>query len=159
MQIRLTESLREKLGGTYSPNVGGGCQREPKPEYAIQIQFGSSPQNVELLNRAALALIDTLKNQGPTQSDVAKVQEQILRSREVDVRQNSYWVSNILARDAAGEDLAGLAEKGPYDEMVKKLSAADIRAAAKQYLDTANYARFVLLPDRTQATPTQTQRQ
>jgi zinc protease len=157
MQIRLTESLREKLGGTYSPNVGGGCQREPKPEYAIQIQFGSSPENVELLNRAALALIDTLKNQGPTPADIEKVKEQILRSREVDVRQNSYWVSNILARDAAGEDLGGLAEKGPYDEMVKKLSAADIRAAAKLYLDTANYARFVLVPEKTQAKSGQSQ--
>ena len=147
MQIRLTESLREKLGGTYSPSANGGCQREPKQEYGIQVQFGSSPQNVEVLYRATLALIDTLKNQGPTEADLGKVKEQILRSREVDVRQNSYWLSNILARDAAGEDLGGLVEKGPYDEMVKNLTVADLRAAAKQYLDTANYARFVLLPE------------
>jgi len=30
---------------------------------------------------------------------------------------------------------------------VKNLTVADLRAAAKQYLDTANYARFVLLPE------------
>jgi zinc protease len=153
MQIKLTESLREKLGGTYSPSVNGGCDREPKQEYAVQIGFGSSPENTDVLYRASLALIDTLKNQGPTPADLEKVKEQIIRSREVDVRQNSYWLGNILARDAAGEDLGGLAANGPYDEMVKKLTAADIKAAAKQYLDTANYARFVLLPE-TQATST-----
>jgi predicted Zn-dependent peptidase len=75
------------------------------------------------------------------------VKEQILRSREVDVRQNTYWLSNILARDAAHEDLGGLAANGPYDQMVKKLTAADIKAAARRYLDTSNYARFVLLPE------------
>jgi predicted Zn-dependent peptidase len=54
-------------------------------------------------------------------------------------------VGNIAARDQAGEDLAGL---GPaYDEMVKRLTPAMIQQAAKKYFDTANYARFVLLPE------------
>jgi predicted Zn-dependent peptidase len=36
---------------------------------------------------------------------------------------------------------------GPYDEMIKNLSAASIQNAAKKYFDTSNYARFVLLPE------------
>ena len=61
MQTRLNESLRERLGGTYSPNVGGSCQREPRQEYAITVGFGSSPENVEVLSKATLALVDSLK--------------------------------------------------------------------------------------------------
>jgi predicted Zn-dependent peptidase len=36
--------------------------------------------------------------------------------------------------------------------MLKNLTAAQLQAAARRYFDTANYARFVLLPE-TKTTP------
>jgi zinc protease len=147
MQTRLIESLRERMGGTYSPNIGGTCQREPSPRYTIQIGYGSSPENVEALTKAVFAVIDSVKTQTPSDADVSKVKEEILRAREVEVKTNAYWLGNIAARDQAGEDLAGL---GPaYDEMVRKLTGADLQKAARQYFNTGNYARFVLLPEKT----------
>jgi zinc protease len=150
-QLQLNETLREKLGGAYSPSVGGSCGRVPRQEYSIGIQFNSSPENVEKLSKSVFELIDSLKAHGPSAADVAKVKEQLIRGREVDIKQNAYWVGNILARDAAGEDIAGLL--GPYDEMLKNISAAEIQAAAKKYFNTANYARFVLLPENGKVTP------
>jgi zinc protease len=91
-------------------------------------------------------VIDTLKTQAPSQADVDKVKEQLLRSREVDLKQNAYWAGNIAARDQAGEDIVGLG--APYDEMIRKLTPAQIQAAAKQYFNVNNYARFVLLPEQ-----------
>ncbi|HVF38302.1 MAG TPA: insulinase family protein [Gemmatimonadaceae bacterium] len=150
MRTRLTESLREKLGGTYSPSVDGGCQREPRNLYSIQISYGSSPENVEPLTKAVLALIDSVKTITASAADVDKVKEEILRSREVEVKTNMYWLGNIAARDQAGEDFAGL---GPaYDEMVRKLTPAMIQQAARTYFNTTNYARFVLLPETAAAT-------
>jgi zinc protease len=146
LEMRLVETLREKLGGTYSPNVQGSCSQKPREEYNIEVSFQSSPDNVEPLSRAVFALIDTLKTQGPTQSDVERVREQILRGREVELKQNAYWLGNIMARDQSGEDIGGLLEA--YDDMVRKLTTAQVQAAARRYLDTANYARFVLLPER-----------
>ena len=96
-------------------------------------------------------MIDSLKTHGPAQADVDKVKEQLVRAREVDVKQNGYWVGNILARDVSGEDITGLL--GPYDEMLKNLTGAQIQAAAKKYFDVANYARFVLLPETGKTTP------
>lgn len=147
LQIKLTETLREQLGGTYSPSVSGGCSREPREEYTVQIQFGSSPENVETLRTATFRVIDEIKTSGPSAADVAKVKEQIFRAREVDVRQNSYWLSGIVSRDESGEDPGGLVANGAYDQTVRKTSAADIQASAKLYLNTSNYARFVLLPE------------
>jgi zinc protease len=150
-QIKLDETLREKLGGVYSPSVGGGCSRLPHPEYSIAVQFNSAPDNVEKLSKSVFELIDSLKTNGPSAGDVAKVKEQLIRAREVEIKQNSYWVGNILARDQAGEDIAGLL--GPYDEMLKNITGAEIQAAAKKYFDTSNYARFVLLPENGKTTP------
>src|SRR6185503_10718259 len=51
VQIKLNESLREQLGGAYSPSAGGGCNRLPRQEYSFQFQFNSSPENVEKLTK------------------------------------------------------------------------------------------------------------
>jgi zinc protease len=150
-QIRLTESLREKLGGTYSPNVGGACSRSPRQEYNVTVNFQSSPANVETLTQATLALIDSIKTHGPTQADVDRVRAEITRAREVELKQNSWWINNMMGRDQAGEDIGGLL--APYDDMVRKLSVAQIQEAARRYLDVTNYARFVLLPENQQPKP------
>ena len=150
-QIKLTETLREQLGGTYSPGVGAGQTRVPRPEYSIQISYGSSPENVDTLSKAVFALIDSLKTHGPSAADVEKVKEQLTRMREVQTKQNGYWLGNIAARDQANEDLAGLL--APYDAMVAKLSPAQIQQAARQYFNTANFAKFVLLPENPPPTP------
>jgi zinc protease len=115
------------------------------------VQFNSAPDNVEKLSKSVFELIDSLKTNGPSVADVTKVKEQLIRAREVEIKQNSYWVGNILARDQAGEDIAGLL--GPYDEMLKNITGAEIQAAAKKYFDTSNYARFVLLPENGKTTP------
>ena len=143
MQIKLTESLREKLGGTYSPSVSGGGSRTPRQAYSVQVSYSSSPENVDKLAPTVMAFIDTLKRVGPTQADVDKVKAQTLRARETSVKQNGFWLSNIVARDAAGEDLAGLLD----ETAIRGLTPARIQAAARQYLDLGNYARFVLLPE------------
>jgi len=149
-QIKLTETLREQLGGAYSPSSGGGCARVPRQEYTLQVQFNSSPGNVEKLTKSVFALIDTLKTRGPDAADVAKVKEELTRGREVDLKQNGYWLANIVARDQAGEDITGLGDA--YDAMIRGLTPALIQDAAKKYFDVANYARFILLPE-TKTTP------
>jgi len=150
-QIKINETLREQLGGAYSPSVGGGCNKIPRQEYSITVQFNSAPDNVEKLTKSVFALIDSLKKQPPSQPDVDKVKEQLIRSREVDVKQNMYWLNNILGREQAGEDISTLL--GPYDAMIRSLTPAQIQQAAQKYFDVNNYARFILLPDAGKTTP------
>ncbi|MEO8563587.1 MAG: insulinase family protein [bacterium] len=145
MQIKLIETLREQMGGTYSPNISGGGSRAPRQEYTISVGYTSAPEKVDTLTKTVLRLIDTLKRVPPTQADVDKVRAQLLRAREVEVRQNGYWMGNIVGRDRAGEELVGLLSA--YDDMVKTLTPAQIQDAAKKYFDTGNYARFILLPE------------
>ena len=146
VQMRLNEVLREQLGGTYSPDISGGISRLPRQEYEEDIEYGSSPENVDKLGKTVLQLIDSLQRKGPTAAEVDKVKEQILRTREVDTKTNDYWSGNLVARDRAGEDVGGLG--APYDVMVKSLTAVQLQDAAKKYLNTANYAKFILLPEK-----------
>jgi zinc protease len=144
-QIKLNETLREQLGGTYSPSVGASPTRVPNAEYMLRVDFESSPENVEKLTQSVLALVDTLKAKGPSVADVEKVKEQFIRGRETELKTNAYWIGNISGRDQSKEDIAGLLE--PYDRMVRSLTPAQVQQAARLYFDTKNYARFVLLPE------------
>lgn len=150
-QIKLNETLREQLGGAYSPRAGGNCNRVPRQAYTVQVQFNSSPENVGKLSETVFALIDTLKTAGPSQGDVDKVKEELLRAHEVEVKQNAYWTGNILARDAAGENIAGLTTA--YAQLIEAITPGEIRAAARQYFNVTNYARFVLLPEAGKTAP------
>ncbi|MEX2285125.1 MAG: insulinase family protein [Gemmatimonadota bacterium] len=144
-QIKLNETLREQLGGTYSPNVGGRGLRIPRAEYTVQVSYQSSPENTEKLARTVFAMMDSLKTHAPSVADVDKVKEQILRSRETDIKTNAFWMANLAGWDQNNEDLTRLL--APYDAMIRALTPAQIQQAAQRYFDRKNFYKFVLLPE------------
>lgn len=145
-EMWVTDALREEMGGTYSPNLGGSGARFPRAEYRIGVQYESSPEMVDKLQARLFRVIDSLKNTPASDADLTKVKEQITRARETSLKTNGYWLTNILSRDEAKEDIAGLL--GPYDDMIKNLTAKQIQDAAKLYFDMKRYAKFVLLPEK-----------
>ena len=145
-QMWLNDALREDMGGTYSAVFGGSPARVPRESYSISIGYSSSPENVDKLWSRTLRVIDSLKNHPAPDADLTKIKEQFTRSRETAVKTNSFWLVNIASRDNLGEDLATTLTE--YDAMVKNLTSRQIQEAARKYLDTSRYARFVLLPER-----------
>jgi zinc protease len=145
LEIRLRENLREALGATYGVDVQAQPARWPREEYTLSIGFGSAPERVSELVQAVLAEIDTLRERGPRDQDLAKVKETELRERETALRQNRYWLAQIAFHDQHGEDPAVIADpRGDAD----LLTAEAIRNAARRYLDPGQYVRVTLLPER-----------
>jgi zinc protease len=151
VRMKIVETLREKMSGTYSPNIYFSATKVPRPQYAINATFSSSPDNAEALSRALFAVIDSVQQTPPSPADVDKVKEQLLRVHETELKQNAYWISTIMSRDQNGDDIAGVLAR--YDAMVKGLTAAQIQQAAKRYFNTKNYVRIVLLPEGPKPTP------
>jgi zinc protease len=108
LEMKLLENLREALGGTYSVSASGSLSKYPTPEYQFAINFGSSPDKVDLLWKTVQAVIDTVTKNGATAAELQKVREQQLRTQEVSLKENGYWVGNIAARTENGEDPSGL---------------------------------------------------
>ncbi|HWJ23369.1 MAG TPA: insulinase family protein, partial [Gemmatimonadaceae bacterium] len=145
LEIRLRETLREQLGGTYGVQVSAQTERDPVPHYSLSIDFGSAPDRVESLTAALFAQLDTLRTRGPSAATLAKVKEARLRDRETRLAQNGYWLGQIVAFDRVGWPLADIA-KG--DALVNALDTATIQRAAQRYLRKDNYVRVVLLPEK-----------
>ena len=144
-EMWMTDALREELGGTYSPQVGGGGSRIPREEAQIEVEYGSSPANVDKLSKRVFEVIDSLKTHGASEADLTKVKEQLIRARETDLKTNGYWAAAIAQRDQNNEDIAGVL--GPYDALLKGLTAQQLQDAAKKYFDLNRYVKVVLLPE------------
>ena len=98
LEIRLRESLREDLGGTYSVSASANYSKIPREEYTITIGFGCSPDRTDELIKGVFKEIEQLKTNGPTDKQVADVKETFLRDQETNMKQNGYLLTQIAVR-------------------------------------------------------------
>jgi len=144
LQIRLREVLREDLGGTYGVGVSASPQRDPYAHYRLIIQFGSDPDRVDELLTSMRGVLQAMREEGPTDEIVQKVQEAQRRDFEDGQQENSWWLSQILFR--ASHD-SPLAETLDYLPLVDALTADDLQDAAERYLDEERLVQMTLYPD------------
>ena len=145
LQKRLLETIREELGSTYSITASASYQRIPRPEYSIDIQFGCAPQRTDDLIKRVFQEIEQLKSNGPTEKQVNDEREALLRDFETNSKQNYYLLNQITLSYQFGEDPAGLWKLPEY---LRKVDAAMIEGAAKTYLNTSNYVKVTLFPEK-----------
>jgi len=148
LDMRLRTALREDKSGTYGVGVSASGSWIPFRHYSISLTFGSAPERVEELAAAAFSVIDSVKQTGPTDDEMAKIRETFLRAHETGLRENAAWLGWMNDHDEDGRDQHATVE---YPALVKKLTAAQVRDAARRYLDLTQYARFTLLPEGTGA--------
>ena len=148
LQIRLRESLREDLGGTYSVSASAGYSKIPRQEYSVTVAFGCSPDRTDELVKSVFKEIEQLKANGPTDKQVADVKETFLRDQETNMKQNGYLLAQIGTRYQYGEDLTSLFNLADY---YNKLDAATVREAARQYLKGDNLVKVTLFPEKVAA--------
>lgn len=143
LSLRLRERLREDLGGTYGVEVRGNAARDPLPRFQFSIAFGSAPDRVDELVDEVFAEIERLAAEGPTPDDLGKVREMQFRSRETSLRQNQFWLAQLINYDQYGWDLEELATIATRFESV---GPEVIQDAARTYLSGENYVQVSLLP-------------
>ncbi len=143
LRIRLRESLREELSGTYGVSVGAGAAGEPRPRYQLSIAFGGEPERMEELTNAAFAVIDSIRSLGPSDGDFAKAREAQLRERETDLRSNRFWIERMLSYDQQGWPLESILDLPVW---LADASSETIRQAALRYIDPHRYVQVTLLP-------------
>jgi zinc protease len=145
LQQRLTDKLREALGGTYSVGVFASADRDAPKRYALGVQFGSAPERADELSKAVFAEIQMLKDSGATAADLEKVTEAQRRSHETALRANGTWLNLLGEAWEYGDDPALVLT---WDQLPAGLRSQSIRDAARSWLRSDNYVRVVLLPEK-----------
>ena len=89
--------------------------------------------------------IETFKNTGPTERELADVKEGMLRDYESSMRTNNYLLANITSRYQLGEAVEGFFT---LEQDYRALTPGDLQNAARQYLNTSSLVRVTLVPER-----------
>lgn len=145
LQIKLTESLREKMSGVYSAGVSWEYNKTPYPSYFLKLKIPSAPENSAALVAAAKYEIALLRKNGPSAADFAKVKENYLSNLAIQLKENSYWLSQLDVFTQEGKDLASIPD---YDKnQLSRLTPKGIQLAAKRYFNPENVFEAVLVPE------------
>ncbi len=145
MNIRLREEIREKLSGTYGVRISASVNKYPKEEYTISIGFNCSPERVDELVSRVFEVIDELKNNKASKGNMQKIKEGFRRSYEESLKDNSYWLGLMDAVYRYKLDSSYILQK---PERIEALNPDLLKKAAEQYLDTNNYFKAVLYPEK-----------
>jgi zinc protease len=145
LNIKIIESLREELGGIYSGGVFARMSKYPYANYSVGMALPCGPENVDKLITAALAEIEKIKKEGPSEADLNKVKETWKQQYEVNVKENSFWVSQLIQSVELGSDPTGVLT---YEKRILALTPKDIKEAAVKYMNDKNYVQIVLNPEK-----------
>jgi zinc protease len=137
--------LREEQSGTYGVQVNTETQRFPTPEYQISVDFGCDPARTDALVKTALGEVGKLRLDGPSSNYVADTRQALLRQWETNRQENLFLLDEVADSLEFGDDVRGIED---VPRLYRDLTAEVVRDAARQYLDTNNYVRVTLLPEK-----------
>jgi zinc protease len=144
LEGNLQRVLREDLGGTYGVSVEPELTKRPREEYQLTISFACDPARTDDLVRSLFEVVDLFKVTGPGESQMADVRAALLRDLETNTQRNGYLLDQLSFAYQYGEDVAAVfGDRALYDE----LTVANVRDAARIYLNTDRYVKVTLVPE------------
>jgi zinc protease len=136
--------IREELSGVYSPRIMINWDHYPISNYQLMVMFGCSPKTTDKLTKAVFAEIKKIIKTGPTDVDLKKAQEALLRSRETDLEKNDFWLNKLESiyfnRDSQESVTA-------YKDQVNAVTVSDLQRTSETYFHPDHYVRVVLMPE------------
>lgn len=144
LSTRLLEEIREERSGVYSIGANPSSSKYPDQEYMIYISYGTDPEKLEELKKAVFGEIRDFMENGPSEEELLKAKEKMLREREVALRENRFWL-NILSNTYYLKD-GDFSEFGQYDDIVHSLTTEQVQEAFKKYFSFDNYISVALRP-------------
>jgi zinc protease len=144
LEEQLRDELRENRGGVYGVHVDASEMWEPTRWYRVRVSFTCDPARVDELVDATQDVVAELRDEGPPAVVVRDLKEQNRRERQVDLRENGFWVSAVAGALQRGEDPRGILG---WDARNDALDPTVVRDAARAWLDADDTVVVVLLPE------------
>jgi len=145
LDIRLREVIREDLSGSYGVQVRGSLVGYPSPANEITVEFGCEPGREEALAAQVLEQVRWLQDAPVPETYLVKLRESWRRAQEEGLKDNQYWLGQIVTRGMQDRSLATITDTGTA---VSLMTGEHLQALARKYLDPSNYVKAVLMPEK-----------
>lgn len=141
--LRLTDELREKQGATYSPNASANASAVWTDWGYVMASVEVPPALADGFFRDVDRITADLAANPPTADEMNRAKKPYLERLTRNQQTNEFWAGQLAGAqtdsrrlDAVRSQLAG----------VERVSAADVQAAAREYLGKDKAWRLVVVP-------------
>ena len=145
LNLKVIEVLREKMSMIYGGGFETSMGQHPYGHYSVALNLPTGPENVDKVIAAAFAEINKMKTDGPSAADLEKVKLNWITRQQKSLRENRYWMSQLMGSVTQGRDPAHILR---YEQRVRAVTPQAVKLAAQRYLDMHNYVQVVLYPER-----------
>ena len=145
LDVRYTESIREKEGGTYGVTVSSEASKKPVEVYTMTMTFNCDPDKAEYLKSLVYAEVEKIKNEGVSEDEITNVTKKLLKDFEQSKPHNSYWLSVITTYyiyDINNNDLAD------FEESLRNMTPEDIKDFADRMFDNPDVLDVIFQPKK-----------
>lgn len=122
LDLVYTNKVREDEGGTYGVYTSGELEKYPKEQALLQIVFETSPAKRDKLMQIIFAELNNVAKAGPTEGDLSKVKEFMLKKNAEDLKENSYWLKSIDEYI-----FTGMNPIKDYEQIVNSITVKDVQ--------------------------------
>ncbi len=143
LNLRYTETIREEEGGTYGVRVGTRKLHYPEEKFSLRMQFDCAPEKADYLATLIYLEIDKFIKDGPTQIDLDKARENLLKVRAENLRQNRFW--QIVVR-AYYYDYENIVSEENFNDILESFTVESLKEIANKLFSKANKVEVIMKP-------------
>ncbi|MDR1180849.1 MAG: insulinase family protein [Bacteroidales bacterium] len=145
MDLFLIEEIREKMGGTYSPEIEVTTEKLPESIFSCTFYISCNPKKAKKISSACFKLLNQLLTKGFDDDHFSKAVQQIKKSREVSAKENSYWRSYIASKLFNGDDLK---DRETYNSLLETITKEEVINAVRTMFNPNHYLEVTLYPEK-----------
>ncbi|MFV0539775.1 MAG: M16 family metallopeptidase [Aestuariibaculum sp.] len=143
LQLRVTETVREAEGGSYSPRAKAQFSRQPKAKAYVSFNFDCNPDMADNLSEIVKGELQKIANGTINEEDLNKTKTNFIKEREQAKNRNGYDMSMLTRYFRFGEDIN---DPKNFTDIVNNMSKASIQNIAKQILDGSKSYEIIIKP-------------
>lgn len=143
LDVKYTQTIREKESGTYGVSVQTAMQQMPVPTYRLITYFTCAPEKADHLTSLIYQQIEVLKTEGPTKTEMDNVVENKLKERAEQMKENRFWLRGLKFKYENGQNSL---DDAAYAAMLKSITAQEVQEAAKRFYAGKNIVEVIQLP-------------
>ena len=142
LSVVLLEEIREKEGGTYSIGAYGDLMVNPAPrqQAIMEIFYQSSPDKYEYLNQRVRDIVANFVKEGPSEENMSKGKEFMLKNYKESLRENAYWLNAMKTLLYTNVDFIS-----DYEKVLQSITKEDARSIIEQVMKQGNHSEIIMV--------------
>ena len=133
MTMLYTETVREDEGGAYGVPVSANLIDYPEELAMVQIVLPTAPEKRISMTAIVNDGIKKMMAEGPSEENLGKIKEYMLRSHQEDLKNNGYWMTSLVSKTRYNQEFV----EG-YEECVQSITIEDIKKVAQDIFGSGN---------------------